>query len=111
MAHPVYKSLIRSIIDYLVLVYRTETKKNTQFIENMQRRTTRIIPELRGLAYKQRIEALNLPKLLYRTQKYNMIQISTIIHNLENVLIDKYFHLNDNITTGQVCKLVVPRTN
>ena len=40
-----------------------------------------------------------------------MIQIFKIIHNLDNVQSDKYFHLNDNITRGHIYKLVVPRTN
>ena len=40
-----------------------------------------------------------------------MIQIFKIIHNLNNVQSDKYFHLNDNITRGHIDKLVVPRTN
>ena len=67
-----YKSLIRSIIDYGVKVYHQVTKKNTQLIENIQRRATRI-PE--KISYKQILETLNLSTLLYRGQKYDMIQI------------------------------------
>ena len=85
-----YKSLIRSIIDYGVTVYHPVTKKNTQLIENIQRRATRIIPELRGLSYKQRLEALNLPTFLHRGQRYDMFQIFKIIHNLDNLESDKY---------------------
>jgi hypothetical protein len=75
------------------------------------RKVTRIIPELRGLSYKQRLEALNLSTLLYRRQRYDMILIFKIIHNLDNVHSGKYFQLNDNLTRGQISKLVLPRIN
>ena len=75
-------------------MYHPVTKKNTQFIENIQRRATRIILELRGLSYEQRLIVLNLPTLLYRRQRH----IFRIIHNLDNEQSDKYFHLNGNIT-------------
>ena len=47
-----YKTLIRSIIDYGGSVYFPSTKKNIQLLENIQRRATRIVPQLRGLNYQ-----------------------------------------------------------
>ena len=61
-----YKSLIRSIIDYGCIVWLPSTKKNSQLIENIQRRATRLVPELKGLSYHQRLTELNLPTMLYR---------------------------------------------
>ena len=46
-----YKSKIRSILDYNDSVYYPYTKKNIQLIENVQPRATRILPELKGLSY------------------------------------------------------------
>ena len=51
-----YKSLIISILDYGGSVYYPYTKKKIQLIENVQRRATRILPELKELSYGERLE-------------------------------------------------------
>ena len=43
----IYKSLIRSTVDYGVTVWYPCSKKNIQMIENIQRRATRIAPDLK----------------------------------------------------------------
>ncbi|WAQ99940.1 hypothetical protein MAR_024313 [Mya arenaria] len=48
-----YKSLVRSHLDYGNLIYFPYTKKCKQVLENAQRRATRLIPELRGLSYQE----------------------------------------------------------
>ena len=55
-----FKSLIRSILDYGGSVYYPHTKKNIQLIENFQRKATRILPKLKGLSYGERLELLKL---------------------------------------------------
>jgi hypothetical protein len=57
----------------------------------MQRRATRIIPSLKGLSYEQRLVRLNLPTLLYRRQRFDLIQIYKIINGFDNVDPDKFF--------------------
>ena len=58
-----YKSLVRSHLDYGNLVFYPTTKKYEHILENAQRRATRIVPGLRGLTYKERLIELNLPTL------------------------------------------------
>ena len=84
-----YKSLIRSILDYGGSVYYPSTKKNIQLIENIQRCATRILPELRGLTYCERLERLKLPTLLYRRKRYDLIQLCKIVHGYEDVKPEK----------------------
>ena len=59
------KSLARSHLDYGNLVFYPTTKKYKQILENVQPRATRLVPELRGLTYKERLIELNLPTLDY----------------------------------------------
>ena len=100
-----YKSLIRSILDYGGSVYYLSTKKNIQLIENIQRRATRILPELRGLTYSERLESLKLPTLLYRRKRHDLIQSYKIVYCYEDVkpekgalAIRRIFSLADMIT-------------
>ena len=104
-----YKSLIRSILDYGGSVYYPYTKKNIQLIENVQRRATRILPELKGLSYGERLESLILPTMHYRRKRYDLIQLFKIVHGYEDIKPDKFFEFNDNCTRGHLFKIVKPR--
>ena len=59
----IYKSLIRFTVDYGVTVWYPSSKKNIQVIENIQRRAIRIVPDLKGLSYEERLRSLNLSTL------------------------------------------------
>ena len=66
-----YKSLVRSIIDYGGSVYFPKTKKNIQLLENIQKCAIKILPEFKDLTYMytECLKRLNLPTLHYRTKK------------------------------------------
>lgn len=106
-----FKSLVWSILDYGSPVWNPSAKKNRQLLENVQRRGTRLVPELRGLSYKQRLEKLNLPSLFYRRRRYDLIQIYKMINGFEIIDTDKFFSFNDNITRGHIFKLSKSRCN
>lgn len=46
----VYKTLIHSVLDYGSPVWNPSTKKYRQMLENVQRRATKIVPELKDLS-------------------------------------------------------------
>ena len=70
-----YKSLIRSHLDYGNLIFYPPTKKYKQVLENAQRRATRLVPELRGLSYRERLIELNLSTLDYRRKRFDIILV------------------------------------
>ena len=106
----VYKSLIRSVLDYGGGVYYPYTKKNIQFIENVQRRSTRIVPELKGLSYSERLQSLKLPTTYYRRKRYDLIQLYKIVHGYEDIKPEKFFEFNDNCTRGHIFRIIKPRS-
>ena len=104
-----YKNLIRSVLDYGGSVYYPCRKKNIQLIENIQRRATRIVPELQGLSYNERLRTLNLRTMHYRRKRYDLIQLYKIIHGYEDIKPEKIFEFNDNCTRGHLFKIVKPK--
>ena len=88
----IYKGLIRSTVDYGVTVWYSFSKKNIQIFENIQRRATRIVPDLKELSYEDRLRSLNLSTLLYRRQRYDQIQIFKIVSGVEDIDVDTIFY-------------------
>lgn len=100
-----YKSLIRSHVDYGNSVWFPVLKKDIKIIENTQRRATRILPELQHLCYENRLRALNLPTLLYRRKRGDLIQVFKILNGIDDISPDKFFLMSETTTRGHSKKL------
>ena len=74
-----YKSLVRSHLNYGDLIRFPVLKKHIRMIENVQRRAIRILSTLRHLSYSERLQELNLTTLLYRRRRADLIQVFKII--------------------------------
>ena len=106
-----YKSLIRSHLDYGDLVWFPVLKKHICMVENVQRRSTRLLPDLRHLTYKDRLKELNLPMLLYRYKRADMIQVFKIMKGIDDVHIEDFFQVSYSSTRGHDLKIYKPRCN
>ena len=107
-----YKSLVRSHLDYGNLVFYPTTKKYKQILENAQRRATPLFPELRGLTYKECLIELNLPTLDYRRKRFDIIQVFKIVHKIDDIDMRTFFTLTENNQLrGHNLKLNKPRAN
>ena len=60
-------------------------------LENAQRRATRLVPELRGLSYRERLVELNLSTLDYRRKRFDIIQVFKIIHKIDDIDMNVFF--------------------
>ena len=97
----VYKYLIRSVLDYGSPVWHHSTKKYRQLLQNVQRRATKLVPELKMLSYQERLRKLNLRTLYYRRNRYDLIQLFKIIAHREDTDAAKFgLEFNDNNTRG-----------
>ena len=81
---PLYKSLIRSHFDYAMIIWSPNLGKFIDSIESVQRRATKMIPEIKNLSYPERLKYLNLPTLAYRRARGDMIEVFKIISNIYN---------------------------
>ena len=55
-------------------------KKDIKTLEKVQRRGTKMIPELKDLDYEDRLKRLKLPSLVYRRFRGDMIQTYKYMH-------------------------------
>ncbi len=79
---PLYKALVRSHFDYAMPIWSPFRIKYVESIEKVQRRATKMIPELKNLTYPERLKKLNLPTLAYRRVRGDMIEVYKIISNI-----------------------------
>ncbi len=65
-------------------------KKDQIAIDNVQRRATRLVRNLKGLTYEERLKQLGLPSLEYRRKRADMVQTFKILHDIDKVDKTKY---------------------
>ena len=95
-----YKALVRPIVDYGNVIWYPYTKKNKKLIENIQRRATRMIPELKGLSYTDRLQHFKLFSMDYRRKRGDMIQLFKILNGFENIDAQTMFTFATSQTRG-----------
>ena len=91
-----YKSLIRPILEYGAPVWNPHLIKHIKKLESVQRRATKIVTGLNGLAYTQRLVHLGLPTLLYRRDRQDLILVFQILHTGESHPLHHLFNLNND---------------
>ena len=73
-----YKSLIRSHLEYPVTVWSPH-RKDDRKIRKVQMRATKLIYSIRHVKYCDRLESLNLPALKFKRLRGDMIEIYKIL--------------------------------
>ena len=74
-----YKSLVRSHLEYAVQAWCPYRKGDIEMLERVQMRATKMIHGLRGKSYTQRLMFLKLPTLKYRRFRGDMITLFKIL--------------------------------
>ena len=109
----IYKTIIRPVIDYGDSVWNPSLKKHIQMIENIQRRGTKLVPDLVNMSYTERLKALNLPTLIYRRKRGDLIQVFKILNGHYDINFEDFFTIDNERTyetRGHSKKLVKHRT-
>jgi ribonuclease P/MRP protein subunit RPP40 len=94
-----YKSLIRPHLEYAGTVWNPILKGDRWQIEKVQRRATKLLPEIKDLPYGERLRSLKLPTLVYRRLRGDMIQTFKILHGHEDIKVDQLFQLSTQSRT------------
>jgi Reverse transcriptase (RNA-dependent DNA polymerase)/Endonuclease-reverse transcriptase len=81
----VYCAFVRPHLEYCVQIWNPHLKKDINMIENVQRRATKMIPELRHKNYSDRLKELNLTTLEARRMRGDLIQHFKITKGMDKV--------------------------
>ena len=87
------------------------SSKHVDALENVQRRATRCIPSLKGLSYVDRLKKLQLPTLVYRRARGDMIETFKILNQYDPDVTPKLRLHAHTITRGHAQKLSKLRAN
>ena len=94
-----YKSLNRTQVDYGNLIWFPVLKK-IRINENTQRRATWLVPEMKHSSYEKRLEGLNIPILLYRRKRDDLIRVFKTLNGVDDISPDKFFKFSETTTRG-----------
>ena len=86
-----FKSIVRPHTEYATPIWSPLYKKDKIIIENVQRRTTKLVASCKNLSYPERLRKLGLPSLEYRRERADMIQVYKILNDIDIVEKDKLF--------------------
>ena len=80
-----YKVMVRPLLEYGNVIWGPHYRMDMKSVESVQRRATKLIPELREKTYQERLKALRLPSLVYRRRRGDMIVMYKIQHGMLRV--------------------------
>ena len=79
---PLYKTYVRSHLDFASSVWAPYKIKHIEQLESVQRRATKQIPGYRDMPYPERLKKLKLPTLSYRRLRGDLIEVYKITNKI-----------------------------
>ena len=110
---PLFKTLVRPILEYGNSVWSNGLKKYKNLVENVQRKLTKHITGLQDISYEDRLKIIKLPSLEYRLLRGDMIQVFKIANNYyDPVTTHSIFKFSNNSRLrGHNFKIIKKSTN
>ena len=94
-----YKAIVRPHFEYCIQAWRPYRKKDIDKLERIQRRATKMIPELRDLSYESRLLQCGLTKLETRRLRGDQIEVFKIVNGCEDADMNMFFKLKEGSRT------------
>ena len=70
-----YSSFVRPHLEYANSVWSPHLRKHIKMLESVQIRGTKLVDGMKTMSYQERLQALDLPTLLHRRDRGDMIQV------------------------------------
>ena len=82
---PLYKAIVRLHLKYCIQAWRPYRKKDIDMLVRIQRRATKMIPELRDLSYKERLKECGLTTLETWRLRGDQIDVFKMLNGYDNI--------------------------
>ena len=93
--------MVRPHLEYCIQAWKPYRRKDIDTLERIQRRATKMIPELRGFSYEERLKEYGLTTLETSRLRGDEIEIIKILIGYENIDRNMFFlPKTDSITRG-----------
>ena len=76
-----FTTFVRPHLEYGQVIWAPHLKKYITILENVQRRATKLVDGFHHMSYSERLKKLNLPSLVYRSARGDMIEIFKHFHS------------------------------
>ena len=86
-----YTTFVRPHLEYAHPVWSPHLLKHISIIENVQKRATKLVDGLHHYSYSERLRKLDLPTLLYRRERGDMIEVYKHFHTYDKISISSSF--------------------
>ena len=108
---PLYTSLVRPRFKYCVQAWSPYYRKDIDKLEKVQRRAVRMITDLRGTSYREKLLELGLFSLEKRRIRADLVCMFRILKGIDKINSEALFSLfpASSITRGHSMKVVLPR--
>ena len=100
-----FTALVRPHIEFCIVAWSPRLIKDKKLIEGVQRRATKLVPELKDLPYQERLQSLKLPSMSYRQARGDMIETYKYTHGFYNTNQDLLVRELETTTRGHSYKL------
>ncbi|XP_072043174.1 uncharacterized protein [Amphiura filiformis] len=108
MLRTLYKTMVRPHLEYANCIWSPLHHKDNQLMEKVQRRASKLAPQLKDKSYEERLRELRLPTLAYRHLRGGMIQTYKIMHGIFDVTKEALFEMTSHtsVTRGHSLKII-----
>lgn len=107
-----YKSMVRPHLEYGNAIWGPCYMGDLKLVEGVQRRATKLIPQLYDIPYEDRLRFLKLPSMEYRRKRGDMIQCFKIMNGLVRMETKELFTpIPSSITRGHNKRVLRQKSN
>ena len=101
-----YTTFVRPHLEYAQAVWSPSSRKLIDMLENVQKRATKLVDGFGALEYEERLRRLELPTLVYRRARGDMIEAFKHFHSYDPTLIPDVFKRQTYGIRNNGCQLV-----